>query len=194
MSGCIILLHAFWHLQYIFKIINNVGLWVKIHHEFSCIEKWLLMSRSALSRLEQRENTDGSPPPTQIKFCRGQNQLWAHPEPLGPWSYHSQCLYWCPWPIWHQRPYRCPGSRLQLVVMRVSKVHAPARAKLIWVACAVTWGHGVIRARTDAEGLVWVHAPTAARVWVDVCGICSSWGSCGWLRSCWCPRTTMLPV
>lgn len=62
------------------------------------------------------------------------------------------------------------------------------------MACAVTWGHGVVQTRVTAKGPVWVSGPTAARVWVDVCDSRYYQDSMddrvlvSHLRLCWCLR------
>lgn len=79
-------------------------------------------------------------------------------------------------PCCHQRPHGYPGPRPQSVTMFVSEGCATAGAIAIWVVSTVTWGHGVIWARTTAEGLVWVYGPTAATSYCRICvDFCGSW-------------------
>lgn len=54
------------------------------------------------------------------------------------------------------------------VAVLVSEGYATAGARVIWVARAVNWDHGIIWTRAAAEDHVLVRGPAAFRVCVDV--------------------------
>lgn len=93
----------------------------------------------------------------------------------------------------YQRSHWCPGLGHDLVTMLVPKGHAATGAMLILVACAVTWGHGVRRARAAAESHVWVTGFLTARGCVAVHGSWYHRRLCQWHRSGPQPGTLLVP-
>lgn len=60
--------------------------------------------------------------------------------------------------------------------MVVSKGHSVTGAMLIRMACIAICCQGDIWAQAAEEDFVWVCGPTTPRVYVDVCGLCSTKG------------------
>lgn len=50
----------------------------------------------------------------------------------------------------------------------------PLEARLMWVACAATWGHGDVQTLDATEGHVWVRGLTGGWVCVDCVLTCAA--------------------
>ena len=81
---------------------------------------------------------------------------------MGSWLYHSQGLCLRLWPELLSKATQMPG--VWATTWGHVGVHVATGVMLIWVACAATQDHGNIRAQAAAEGHVWVHDATPARV------------------------------
>lgn len=77
----------------------------------------------------------------------------------------------------------------------VSEEHAAVTAIEILVVSGITRCHGDIQSRAAAEGHVCVCGPTAARFYINICGItkvhANARGLGRHLEPCWCPMNTL---